>query len=82
MNAVNIQSLARAWQAGMCSNFVSWAPPSVLISWTEPCLMIFPHLSLAGCELSSRSCCATGAQHGGKHGAWEQSGKEGASGHC
>lgn len=46
MNAVNIQSLAAARRGGMLSDFVSWAPPSVLIRRTEPFRMILMRLSL------------------------------------
>lgn len=61
INAVNTQSLAGAWQGGMLSDFVSWAPPSVLIRQTELYLVILLHFSLLA-EKSSLSCCAVGAR--------------------
>lgn len=82
MNADNIQSLARAQWGGMLCNFVSWAPPSVLICWTETYLVIFLHLSLLGYEQSFHLCCATGAVEPSMGESLEERGKEGASGHC
>lgn len=86
MNAFNIQSLAGARRGGMLSDIVSWAPPSVLKGghWTETCRGILLPFSLLGrAELLFLLCSGCQrAQRGGKHGAWEERGKEGASGPC
>lgn len=79
MNAVNIQSSAGAWQGGMLSDFVSWAPPSVLIRWTEPFRMILCVSLLGRAKLWFLLCC--GCQ-GENLGLGRRGGKKGALDPC